>query len=107
MYIERVPHRGSRPAGLLREGWREDGKRGQRRAGLDDSPRTLVEAIGRIQSTDVVLPLADAPGCELRLRCVVGPDTAQAWLLDRLGLRLPERLRPRPLVAGKSCRRFA
>jgi hypothetical protein len=28
-----------------------------------------------------------------RLRCVVRPDRAQAALLQRLGLRLPERLR--------------
>jgi transposase len=65
----------------------------QRRAGLGNSPRTLLEEIGRIQSTDVVLPLADDPRRELRIRCVVRPDKAQAMLLDRLGLRLPERLR--------------
>jgi hypothetical protein len=34
----------------------------------------------------------------LRLRCVVRPDRAQAILLERLGLRLPERLRM-PLAA--------
>jgi transposase len=65
----------------------------QRRAGLGNSPRTILEEIGRIQSTDVVLPLADEPGRELRIRCVVRPDKAQAMLLNRLGLRLPERLR--------------
>ena len=65
----------------------------QRRAGLGNSPRTILEEIGRIQSTDVVLPLADPPGRELRIRCVVRPDKAQAMLLDRLGIRLPERLR--------------
>jgi hypothetical protein len=31
---------------------------------------------------------------EIRLRCVVRPDKAQAALLDRLGLTLPERLQP-------------
>ena len=65
----------------------------QRRAGLGSSPRTILEEIGRIQSTDVVLPLADGSRRELRLRCVVRPDPAQSMLLDRLGLRLPERLR--------------
>ena len=65
----------------------------QRRAGLGNSPRTLLEEIGRIQSTDVVLPLVEDPRRELRIRCVVRPDKAQAMLLDRLGLRLPERLR--------------
>jgi hypothetical protein len=36
-------------------------KQWQRRAGLGNSPRTLLEEIGRIQSTDVVLPLLDDP----------------------------------------------
>ncbi len=70
----------------------------QRRAGLGNSPRTILDEIGRIQSTDVVLPLADNPGREIRIRCVVRPDKAQAMLLDRLGLRLPERLRAPSLV---------
>ncbi len=65
----------------------------QRKAGLGNSPRTILEEIGRIQSTDVVLPLADASSREIRIRCVVRPDKAQAMLLDRLGLRLPDRLR--------------
>ena len=69
----------------------------QGRAGLGHSPRTILEELGRIQSTDVVLPTTD--GRELRLRCVVRPDHAQACLVDRLGLQLPERLRIRsPLV---------
>jgi len=38
-----------------------------------------------------VLPTQD--GRELRLRCIVRPDSAQSALLDRLGLDLPERLR--------------
>jgi transposase len=65
----------------------------QQRAGLGNSPRTILEELARIQSTDVVIPLADGSRRELRLRCVVRPDKAQAMLLDRLGLRLPERLR--------------
>ncbi len=63
----------------------------QSRAGLGNSPRTILEELGRIQSTDVVLPTVD--GRELRLRCVVQPDQAQAILIDRLGLVLPKRLR--------------
>lgn len=65
----------------------------QHRAGLGRSPRTILEELGRIQSTDIVLPTTD--GREMRLRCVVRPDLAQARLLDRLGLVLPERLRIR------------
>jgi transposase len=69
----------------LLEGW-------QVRAGLGHSPRTMLEELKRIQSVDVVLPVVDGP--ELRLRCVVEPDEALAVLLDRMGLRLPKRLRP-------------
>jgi len=67
------------------EGW-------QKKAGLGSSPRTVLEEMHRIPSVDVVLPLEN--GREMRLRCVVRPDKAQAALLDRLGLELPRRLRP-------------
>ena len=70
----------------------------QVRAGLGHSPRTILAELGRIQSTDIVLPLADEPDRELRIRCVVRPDREQAILLDRLGLRLPERLRIPPAM---------
>jgi transposase len=66
----------------------------QHRAGLGHSPRTILEELRRIQSTDVILPTTD--GRELRLRCVVRPDPAQAALLARLGLDLPQRLRIPP-----------
>ena len=62
------------------------------RAGLGNSPRTLLEELGRIQVVDVVIPVVGGP--ELRLRCVAQPDGAQAALLQRLGLTLPKRLRP-------------
>src|SRR5487761_1515605 len=71
----------------------------QSRAGLGNSPRTILQELAAIHSTDVVLPTAETPQRELRLRCVVRPDRAQAALLDRLGLRLPERFVP---VAGVS-----
>ena len=66
----------------------------QSRAGLGDSPRTLFTEFSRIHSADIVLPLADHPEREIRLRCVVKPDPAQAILIDRLGLTLPERIAP-------------
>jgi transposase len=68
----------------------------QRRAGLGNSPRTILYELGQIQSADIVLPLANDPEHEVRIRCVVQPDRAQAALLDRLGLRLPQRLRVPP-----------
>jgi hypothetical protein len=63
----------------------------QSRSGLGNSPRTILEELGRIQSHDVVLPTA-AHG-EIRLRCITQPDAAQAALLDRLGIVLPKRVR--------------
>jgi transposase len=63
----------------------------QERAGLGNSPRTLLEELARIQSHDVVLPTT-AHG-EIRLRCIAQPDAAQAALLDRLGVNLPKRMR--------------
>jgi len=66
------------------EGW-------QSRAGLGNSPRTLLTEMRRISCVDVLLPLTN--GKEMRLRCVVRPDSDQAMLLDRLGRRLPQRLR--------------
>jgi transposase len=63
----------------------------QQRAGLGNSPRTILEELARIQSHDVVLPTATYG--EIRLRCVTQPDFAQSALLDRLGLMLPKRMR--------------
>jgi transposase len=63
----------------------------QARAGLGNSPRTLLEEFARIQAHDVILP-THTHG-ELRLRCVTQPDAAQAALLDRLGIVLPKRIR--------------
>jgi len=71
------------------EGW-------MARAGLGNSPTTVLEELGRIQSTDVVAPTTN--GRTIRLRCVVRPDKAQSVLLNHLGLKLPQRLRlPRGL----------
>jgi transposase len=68
------------------------------RAGLGKSTTTLLEELARIQSTDIVAPTTD--GRTIRLRCVVRPDPAQAILLGRLGLDLPQRLKlPRGMSA--------
>jgi transposase len=65
----------------------------QARAQLGNSPRFLLDQLREIQSVDVALPLADDPNQEVKIRCVVRPEPAQAMLLERLGVRLPERLR--------------
>jgi transposase len=63
----------------------------QARAGLGNSPRMILDELREIQSADVVLPTTD--GRQVRVRCVVKPEPAQALLLERLGLKLPRRLR--------------
>lgn len=63
----------------------------QSRAGLGNSPRTILEELARIQSNDVILPTPTHG--EIRLRCVTQPDAAQAALLERLGIVLPKRIR--------------
>jgi transposase len=63
----------------------------QQRAGLGNSPRTVLEELARIQSHDIVLPTATHG--QIQLRCVTQPDPAQAALLDRLGIVLPKRMR--------------
>jgi transposase len=63
----------------------------QQRAGLGNSPRTVLDELARIQSHDVILPTTTHG--EIRLRCVAQPDPPQAALLDRLGLVLPKRMR--------------
>jgi transposase len=65
----------------------------QSQAQLGSSPRTVLDELATLQSIDVVLPTADQPSRDVRVRCVVRPDPSQRELLDRLGLRLPERLR--------------
>ena len=66
-----------------------------RRSGLGDAPPTLVEEFAKIKSGDVVLPAVSDDGARrtIRLRCVTSPDAAQKVLLNRLGLKLPQRLR--------------
>ena len=63
----------------------------QSRAGLGNSPRTVLEELARIHSHDVVLPTTTHG--RIRLRCVTQPDAAQAALLDRLGITSPKRMR--------------
>lgn len=67
-----------------------------RPSGLGDAPRTLVSEFAKIRSGDIVLPARSPEGAvrEVRLRCVTTPDAAQKVLLNRLGLKLPTRLRP-------------
>ena len=67
----------------------------QSRAGLGNTRGRFSMNSDRIQSTDVVLPLAEDAHRTLRIRCVVRPDKAQAVLVPPRPA-LPERLTPPP-----------
>ena len=58
--------------------------------GLATTARRVLASLATIKSGDIILPLVD--GRELRLRRVSRPDQAQAELLTRLDLNLPEKL---------------
>jgi len=60
------------------------------RTGLGNGPRTILEEMAKLKLVDVLLPTSE--GRELQLRCVTSPDEAQRILLQRLRLRIPERL---------------
>src|SRR3990167_6192091 len=69
----------------------------QSRAGLGNSPRTVLEELGHIQCGDIMLPTTT--GEKIRLRSVVSPERPQKIILQRLGLDLPRRMRiPEHLV---------
>jgi transposase len=63
-----------------------------RTGGLGSAPRTLLNEVRRLKSTDVILPTDQ--GREIRLRCVSRPDEALAVLLYRLRIAPPSRLQP-------------
>jgi len=60
------------------------------RSRLGNGPRTVLEELAKLKAVQVILPTSD--GRELQLRCVTSPNEAQRILLQRLRLRIPERL---------------
>jgi hypothetical protein len=68
MYIDRVPNRNSRPAILLREAWREDGKIRKRTiANLSNWPEAKIEAFRRVLRDEAVVSPEDAFSIESSL----------------------------------------
>jgi transposase len=61
------------------------------RAGLGNEPRRVLRELSEIRLIDVVLPTKQ--GIEIRTRCVSKPSDHQQILLDRLGLRLPSKIK--------------
>jgi len=60
MYVDTVPNRNSRPAILLREGWREGGKIHKRTlANLTNWPEQKVEALRRVLNNETLMGVDD------------------------------------------------
>lgn len=62
-----------------------------KRAGLGEDPRKIIDEIAQIKVVDVVLPTRQ--GVDIRKRCIAQPTKAQAILLQKLRLHLPQRLK--------------
>ncbi|MGH6894949.1 MAG: IS1634 family transposase [Geminicoccaceae bacterium] len=95
MYIETVPNRKSRPAILLREGWRE-GKKVRKRtlANLTDWPGAKVQALRRLLKGERLVAAQDAFAIERSWPH--GHVAALLAMVRRLGLDR--------LIAAKPCR---
>lgn len=74
--------------------WRVLGQYCQR-AGLGDEPRRVISELSNIRLVDVVLPTDS--GTEIRTRCVTRPSEHQKILLEKLGLRVPTRLKTKQM----------
>jgi len=96
MYIEVVPNRNSRPAVLLREGWR-DGARIRKRtlANLTDWPSSQVQALRAVLKGDYDLLAAPAAGFSIERTRPHGHVAATLGTVRRLGLE--------PLMAPARC----
>ena len=62
-----------------------------KRAGLGHEPRKVFDEIAQIKVVDVVMPTKQ--GTVIRKRCIAQPTKAQAILLQRLQLYLPQRMK--------------
>src|SRR5216683_7545450 len=94
MYVETVPNRNSRPAILLREGWRE-GPRTRKRtlANLTDWPPAQIQALRAVLEGDYHL-LTPPPGFSIE-RTPHGHVAATVGTLHQLRLE--------PLIAANRC----
>jgi hypothetical protein len=101
MYVESVPNRGSPPAILLRESYREDGKVKKRTLlNLSDWPRERVEGLRALLKGGVVMPPGSEPLQVIRT-LPHGHVSAVLGVIGKIGLdRLlgPQANRPRDLV---------
>jgi hypothetical protein len=101
MYVESVPNRGSPPAILLRESYREDGKVKKRTLlNLSDWPRERVEGLRALLKGGVVMPPGSEPLQVIRT-LPHGHVSAVLGVIGKIGLDQllgPQANRPRDLV---------
>jgi transposase len=108
MYIETVPNRNSRPAILLREGWREGQKTLKRTlANLSDWPRPKIEALRRVLRDETLVSPEDL----LTTRQTLPHGHVEAILamlrhLDLEAVIASKRCRQRDLVLGMIVQRL-
>ncbi len=108
MYIETVPNRNSRPAILLREGWREGKKTVKRTlANLSDWPEAQIESLRRVLRGETLVSPQDL----LTTARTVPHGHVEAILamIRRLGLEgviASQRCRERDLVVGMIVQRL-
>ena len=62
-----------------------------KRAGLGSEPRKVFDEIAQIKMVDVVMPTKQ--GAVIRKRCIAQPTKAQAILLQKLQLQLPQQMK--------------
>ena len=62
-----------------------------KRAGLGSEPRKILDEVAQIKMVDVVMPTKQ--GTVIRKRCIAQPTKAQASLLQKLGLLLPQQMK--------------
>jgi hypothetical protein len=94
MYVARVPNRGSPPAVLLRESYREDGKvKNRTLANLSRWPEEKVEALSAVLRG---LPPQAPPGAGFEITRSLPHGHVAAVLGALRGLGLPELLGPEP-----------
>ncbi len=109
MYVEIVPNRTSRPAVLLREGWREHGKiRKRTLANLSDWAEDRIEALRAVLKGDLRLRAAGPPPFDIVRTRPHGHVVAALGTLRRLGLdtliaarRTPERERVLGMIVAR------
>jgi len=97
MYIEVVPNRGSRPATLLREGWREGGKvRKRTLANLSDWPEAKVRALAAVLKGTFTPAAATPQGFDIIRSLPHGHVAAVAGMARKLKLE--------QLLSRQACR---